>query len=178
MDDSSPNAISELYDRYNRLVYSLAYFIVGDTSTAEEVTQDVFLRIWEKASTYREDEAKVNTWLTSITRYRAIDILRKRRIRVDTEAIGLEDIPLKLIPNDSSVEELTEKTDRRITIRKAILTLPEEQRRVLYLAYFSGLSHSEISNHIGEPLGTVKTRIRLGMQKLREILENDKSISS
>jgi len=171
-------ALSELYDRYSRLVYSLAVHTLGDPVTAEEVTQDVFFRVWEKAGTYRSDQAKVSTWLVSITRNRAIDMLRRRGIRPEGHSIGWDE------QNDSSLsktnsrapEEMAAQAIQSQQIRDAIARLPADQRRVLALAFFAGLSHSEIAAQLGEPLGTVKTRIRMAMQKLRSWLQEEQLV--
>lgn len=164
-------ALSALYDRYSRLVYSVALNVVGDGATAEEITQDVFFRIWEKASSYRAEQARVSTWLTSITRYRAIDVLRQRAVRPERDSVGWDDLPLSAEPAaPDDPEETTALRQSQQRVRVALSTLPADQRHALALAYFRGLSHSEIAEQLGEPLGTIKTRIRLGMQKLRELL--------
>lgn len=163
-------ALSELYDRYGRLVFSLALNSVGDQATAEEVTQDVFLRVWQRAGQYQADRGKVSTWLTVITRNRSVDQLRRRSVRLDRHAapwaeIAAEDAPAIQGPEPAVVLRL-----EREEIRRAVSQLPEEQRRVLALAYFKGLTQSQIAEALDLPLGTVKTRIRLGMQKLRGLL--------
>ncbi len=169
-----PEALSALYDRYGRLVFSLALHALGDQALAEEITQDVFFRIWEKASTYRLEEAKVSTWLTSITRHRAIDVLRQREVRPGLEHTEWSETQLMVIPDGAdSPEEVTEHALQQELVRRAVALLPVEQSQVLALAYFQGLTHSQIAALCGEPLGTVKTRIRLAMQKLREILVDD-----
>jgi len=168
------DALSTLYDRYSRLVFSLALHVVGDRETAEEVTQDVFYRVWENAATYRSDQAKLTTWMTSITRYRSIDILRKRRVRPERDSLDWEDTGLDgstgLL---DSPEELTDLALQQRRVRLAIAALPPDQKEVLALAYFQGLSHSQISEKLGQPLGTVKTRIRLAMQRLRDLLKDE-----
>jgi RNA polymerase sigma-70 factor, ECF subfamily len=167
-------ALSALYDRYGRLVFSLALHALGDQALAEEITQDVFFRIWEKASTYRPEEAKVSTWLTSITRHRAIDVLRQRGVRPVLDHTEWSETQLMLVPDGAdSPEEVAERALQQELVRRAVALLPVEQSRVLELAYFQGLTHSQIAIVCGEPLGTVKTRIRLAMQKLREILVDD-----
>ena len=166
-------ALSELYDRYCRLVFSMALNTVGDPETAEEITQDVFIRVWEKAVTYRSEQAKVSTWVTSITRYRAIDVLRQRGVRAEQHSVGWEDVSPNDEPRSEGPERQTEQSLEAQRVRSAIQVLPPDQRDALALAYFQGLSHSEIADRLGEPLGTVKTRIRLGMQKLRESLSSD-----
>jgi len=167
-------ALDALYDRYSRLVYSLAFHIVGDPESAEEITQDVFFRVWEKASTYRAEQAKVSTWITSITRYRSIDLLRQRSARPEKDSLGWEDVPLASEPSVDGPEAASELLIEGGRLRRALEALPRDQRQALELAYFQGLSHSEIAERLSHPLGTVKTRIRLAMQKLREVLQDDR----
>lgn len=174
---SKTEALSVLYDRYGRLVFSLAIHIVGDQATAEEITQDVFFRIWEKASTYRVEQAKVSTWLTSITRYRAIDILRQRGVRPEQNSVDWAEDTLSMLPAGADdPEDATELSMEQKRIQKALANLPEDQRQAVALAYFQGMTHTEIADTLKVPLGTVKTRIRLAMQKLREMLRDDRSV--
>jgi RNA polymerase sigma-70 factor, ECF subfamily len=173
----SNDALSELYDRYSRLVYSLAFHIVGDKALAEEVIQDVFFRVWDKSSTYRAEEAKVNTWLTSITRNRAIDILRKRSIRPEFYSDGWDvhsNITLQAPDNPELSAEINIRRERIIAAMKM---LPVDQVDALTLSYFFGLSHKQIAEQLDEPLGTIKTRIRLAMRKLKDVLSEDQSMS-
>jgi RNA polymerase sigma-70 factor, ECF subfamily len=168
------DALSVLYDRYGRLVYSLAFQMMGDVAAAEEVTQDVFFRIWEKAHTYRADQARVSTWITSITRYRSIDLLRRRGTRPDHTSLAWDDLPLNVTPVAAGdPENMTELSLLQKRVRDAIATLPAEQKKALALAYFKGLTHREIAELLGNPLGTVKTRIRAGMQKLKDLLKDE-----
>lgn len=172
-------ALGTLYDRYGRLIYSIAMQTVGDGATAEEITQDVFVRVWEGAHTYRADMAKFRSWIISIARHRAIDELRRRGVRVERLTItwgepeggenDLEQFP-ELI-DTLNPEEQTEQLMRQRGIRQAVAQLPQDQRQVLGMAFFYGLSHSEIAEQLGQPLGTVKSRIRLAMQKLRDVLQ-------
>lgn len=165
------DALGELYDRYSRLVFSLALYAVGDPGSAEEVTQDVFMRVWEKAHTYRPEQAKVTTWLSSITRYRSIDLLRRQKVRPEGSSLGWDEAPPgELVADQVDPETYTEQEIEKWRVRQAVSTLPVDQRSALALAYFQGMSHSEIAEALDEPLGTIKTRIRLGMQKLREQL--------
>ena len=164
-------ALSELYDRYGRLVFSLALNSVGDSATAEEVTQDVFLRVWQRARQYRDDRGKVSTWLTGITRHRAIDQLRRRGSRPEQHSVAWADISATSVLAVNGPEKSAVLTMERERVRAAVARLPNEQKEVLALAYFQGLTQSQISKALGLPLGTVKTRIRLGMQKLRERLQ-------
>ncbi|MFN2196399.1 MAG: RNA polymerase sigma factor [Anaerolineales bacterium] len=170
---SNRDALAVLYDRYGRLVFSLAVNIVGDQAAAEEITQDVFLSVWEKAHTYRASAARVSTWLSSIARYRAIDILRRRGVRPEQSSISWDDVGENLLPVDYSTVELAELGMLQKRVRAAISELPAEQREALALAFFGGYSHQEISQALGQPLGTVKTRIRLAMKKLRDRLDAD-----
>ena len=163
-------ALSELYDRYGRLVFSLAVNSVGDSATAEEITQDVFLRVWQRARQYRADRSKVSTWLTSITRHRAIDQLRRRHSRTKQHNVAWSQIPAMAEPAVDGPESATHLTIERERVRTAISHLPKEQKQVLALAYFKGMTQSQIAEALDLPLGTVKTRTRLGMQKLRETL--------
>ncbi len=168
-------ALGVLYDRYGRLVFSLAYRILNDAAAAEEVTQEVFLQIWTKAGTFQSGLGKVSTWLTSVTRHRAIDDLRRKRIRPEGHRMEWDpsedgDDPQWIDP--LNVPAQVELTIQNRAIRQAISQLPKDQQQALALAYFYGLSHQEIAETTGEPLGTIKTRIRLGMQKLRQTLNS------
>jgi RNA polymerase sigma-70 factor (ECF subfamily) len=168
---AEPAAARILYGRYGRLVYSLAQQVVGDTAAAEEVTQDVFLLVWEKAGTYRAEKAKVATWIARIARNRAIDVLRQQRSR-DTRSKGAWEELKKAAETPGPDPGDTMETERvHARVREAVSALPADQRDALVLAYFQGLTHQEIAAQLGEPLGTIKTRIRAAMQKLRGMLE-------
>ena len=176
---SSAEAMSVFYDRYSRLVFSLALNVVGDHATAEEITQDVFFRVWDRANTYRVEQAKVSTWLTSITRYRSIDVLRRRSSRPEKDSVRWEDVSLNTLPTSADdTEELVALSLTRVRVQAAVASLPAEQRQALALAFFQGLTHSEIAEILGDPLGTVKTRIRSGMKKLRDILKEEAGVSN
>lgn len=160
------DALIELHTRYARMVYAVAYRILGDQMAAEEVTQDTFMRLWDKGHTYDPARGQFTTWLLTITRRRAIDVIRqqKRRIPDNYETLSLDE-------HQYLYEQLPEndpQTDLRRSLIAELRLLPSEQRECLALAYFYGLSHSDIAAQLALPLGTVKTRIRLGMQKLRE----------
>jgi RNA polymerase sigma-70 factor (ECF subfamily) len=166
-------ALSELYDRYSRLVFSLALNSVGDPATAEEVTQDVFVRVWQRAKQYRAEQGKVSTWLTSIARNRAIDQLRRRSSRPEQHSVAWAEVSPQAMPAINGPERATERTMERERVRAAVAQLPEEQKRVLALAYFQGYTQSQIAKSLDLPLGTVKTRIRLAMEKLRHTLQDE-----
>ena len=167
-------ALDELYNRYSRLVYSLALKMVSDPATAEEITLDVFTRVWEKAGTYRAEQAQVNTWLVSMTRHRAIDWLRRQKVRLDQSSLSWAEVSPDAAPQTNGTPEQTvEMTLRKQRVRAAVAQLPPDQQEALALAYFKGQSHREIAETLGQPLGTIKTRIRLGMQKLRQLLQDE-----
>jgi RNA polymerase sigma-70 factor, ECF subfamily len=170
---SQENALSVLYDRYSRLVYSVALNALSDPAKAEEVTQDVFVRVWEKADTFRVEQGHVATWLAGITRNRSIDVFRRGRSRLEDQQISWEDAESFNPTDPQNVEAEADLAQRQRRVRWAVAQLPDEQKRALGLAYFQGLSHPEIAQTLGEPLGTIKTRIRLGMQKLRLLLQNE-----
>lgn len=175
---SQEQALAQLYDRYNRLIFSLALAIVNDRETAEEITLDVFIRVWQKAATYRAEQAKVSTWLTHIARHHAIDILRRRAARLDQSALHWEDAIRNVESSQPDPQESAELSLRRMRIHAALARLPDEQRQALLLAYFGGYTQNQIAEMLTQPLGTIKTRLRLAMQKLREFLkEEDKSIA-
>lgn len=170
--EGQADALSALYERYSRLVYSLARHITGDDARAEEITLDVFTRVWQKADTYRSDLAKVNTWITRLARNRAIDVLRREQARLDGSSIRLDRVSYELHSRQPNPESAAVSAFHQQRVRQAIDTLPDEQRLALSLAYYSGFTHQQIADKLSLPLGTVKTRIRLAMKKLRRALED------
>lgn len=168
-----PDALGELYERYHRLIFSLALNTVGDYAAAEEITLDIFTRLWEKADTYHAHQAKVSTWLLSMTRYRSIDVLRQRNSRREHDKVSWADMSSAAHPSPNSPEEIVELTQQREHIRAAIAQLPADQKQTLALAYFRGYTHRQIAEILQQPLGTVKTRLRSAMQKLRQALQDD-----
>lgn len=168
-----PEALEVLYDRYSKLVFSLAYNSLGERNAAEDIVQEVFTRIWQKADTYQAERGQVTTWLSSITRYRTIDMLRRRGVRPEKSSVSWAELPGGEIADGGATDQIAEQALLRKKVRQAVNKLPIEQRKALALAYFRGYSHREIAENLNEPLGTVKTRIRLGMQKLREYLRDE-----
>lgn len=166
-------ALDQLYNRYSRLIFGLAFLIVGDRSTAEEITLDVFMRVWQKAASYRADQAKVSTWLTHIARHHAIDVLRRQAARPDQSALSWDEITFDGPSHTQDPQELAEHSLRRERVRIAIARLPVDQKQALMLAYFGGYTQTQIAEILNQPLGTVKTRIRLAMQKLRDLLHDE-----
>jgi RNA polymerase sigma-70 factor (ECF subfamily) len=169
-------ALAQLYDRYNRLVFSLALAIINDRAVAEEITLDVFMRVWQKAGTYRPDQAKVSTWLTHIARHHAIDVLRRQSVRADQYAVEWEESSPKQETSENNPQESTESAQQRQRVQAALDQLPEEQKQALIMAYFHGYTQSEIADLLKQPLGTIKTRLRLAMQKLRDFLREEEPV--
>ena len=169
-----PEAVRILYRRHGRIVHGVALSVLGNADEAEEVTQDVFLRAWEKAASYQPEKARVITWLARIARNRSIDVLRKGGARA--AHVSDAGTSLDLLPDATAVDpgESAELALRRRIVTAALETLPEQQRRALSLAFLQGLTHREIAERLGEPLGTVKTRIRDAMHRMRAVLESEK----
>ena len=167
--EGDENALTQLYDGTNRLVYELALRILGDSSSAEDVTLEVYLQVWRTAAIYGPARGRVSSWLVTLTRSRAIDSLHSHRRRTAILEQSLEEIS---DPQDlhSGPERLSIEAAQTSMIHKFLAELPIDQRHAIELAYFSGLSHSEIAARTGLPLGTAKTRIRLGMVRLRQLL--------
>ncbi|GIV90816.1 MAG: DNA-directed RNA polymerase sigma-70 factor [Chloroflexus sp.] len=162
-------ALGELYDRYAALVYAIALRITGDRQTAEEVMQDVFQNIWQTAGGFRRQAGLVVHWLIGISRHRAIDALRSKRERARRREVTGVDVGT-LLP--AAVESVLEQRMLRETVRAALADLPPAQRQAIEMAYYGGLTQSEIAEQLGEPLGTIKTRLRLGLLKLRDVLRS------
>jgi RNA polymerase sigma-70 factor (ECF subfamily) len=161
-------AFRVLYQRFGSLVYSTCLRIVRDSQVAEDVTQEIFLRIWRKPERYVAQRGRFLTWLTSVTRNRAVDEVRSRNRRFRHETASPEEQEREIAGPETNDPALTaELADQRRLILAAMAGLPEEQRQVIELAYFGGLTQAEIAERLSQPLGTVKTRIRLGMRKLR-----------
>lgn len=166
-----PDALEALYQRYHRLVFSLALNVVFEKTAAEEITLDIFTKVWEKAATYQPERAQVKTWLVTLTRNRAIDWLRRQQVRVDGSSISWAQISPENTPASAdNPAHATETKLRQERIRAAVAQLPPEQQQVVVLAYFKGRTHREIAELTNLPLGTVKTRLRLAMQKLHRLL--------
>jgi len=159
--------LAELYDRHSRVVYSLALRIVRDQRDAEEVVQDVFAQAWRQSGNYSAGRGSVIAWLMTLTKSRAVDRLRGRRARPDATA---EVEPVDLSDTSPLPDERLVSTVQAASVRAALESLPLLQRIAIELAFYEGLTHTEIADRLEEPLGTVKTRIRQGLQKLRDQL--------
>ena len=169
VERKDPAAFEIVYDRHGGAAYSLAYRIVGDRAVAEEVTQEAFLSVWRTGARFDRARGSVRTWLLGVVRNRAIDMLRREAGRAPTVSLELDTVPeqeSRFEPTDA--EALRRESGREV--RGALRDLPEDQLKVVQLAYFGGLSHSEIAEVLGMPLGTVKGRMRLAMEKMRATL--------
>ncbi|MGE3960253.1 MAG: sigma-70 family RNA polymerase sigma factor [Dehalococcoidia bacterium] len=167
-------ALEALYDRYSALVFSVSLRVLHDPQLAEDVVQEVFLRLWRQPASFDPGRGRFISWLMSVTRNRALDELRRvsRRNRSEDQEED-ESNPLDALATSDRMDDPVlgaELREQREAVRTAMTRLPPEQRRAIELAYFSGLTQAEISDVTGDPLGTVKTRIRLGMRKLRDAL--------
>ena len=170
IDLKSKVALEALYDRYSGAIYSLAVRMLRDAGAAEEVTQDAFFNVWRRASSFRRDRGKASSWLFSIGHHRIIDEVRRRRRREQTQVHY--DVELIDQPADDTNDpaRFAGLQVQRSILKDALSTLRVEQREVVVLAYYGGLTHSEIAKRLGQPLGTVKTRMRLALKKLRLVL--------
>jgi RNA polymerase sigma-70 factor, ECF subfamily len=155
-------AMTAIYDRYSPIVYSVALRVLSDTSAAEDVMQEIFMQLWRKPHMFDGSRGSMGAWLAVIARHRAIDTLRRRKPETDVEDVVL-----------SSIHSLESDTERNLIVakvRKLIQTMPGQQQQALQMAFFEGLTHAEIAQKTGEPLGTVKTRIRSGLISIRKEL--------
>lgn len=160
-------ALAALYDRMSSLAFGLALRVVGSADTAEDVVQDAFLRIWHRADRYEPERGAARPWVLRVVRNVAIDRLRTTDARSRAETRSHQaDVALVNAPEQP--EDTASRSERSRTLRRALAELPAEQRRAIEIAYFEGLSHSEIAERERMPLGTVKTRIREGVLRLRE----------
>lgn len=155
-------AMAALYDRYSSVVYAVALRVLQDTSAAEDVLQDIFMQLWRKPEAFDASRGNMAAWLAVIARHRAIDSLRRRRPEND-----IEDVVVSVEPDMASEADRARSMGK---VRDALGTMAMAQRSALEMAYFEGLTHAEIAQKTGEPLGTIKTRIRTGLLALRKAL--------
>ena len=166
IESRDADALALLYDRHAGRLIGLAHRILGDTGEAEEILQEVFLHVWRAATTFDPSRGPVLAWLLVATRSRSIDRLRSRRPGKSAGMTSLEEAPETASREDVEADAASREWEAQC--RAVIAELPEDQRRALELAYFEGLTHQEIAERTATPLGTVKTRVRLGLMKLRE----------
>jgi RNA polymerase sigma-70 factor, ECF subfamily len=155
-------AMAALYDRYSPIVYSVALRVLQDTGRAEDVLQDIFMQLWRNPGAFDASRGNMAAWLAVIARHRAIDALRRRR-----PESNIEDVVVCVEPDMASDADRSRTLDK---VRGALETMPTPQKSALEMAYFEGLTHVEIAEKTGEPLGTIKTRIRAGLLSLRKVL--------
>ena len=167
-------ALAALYDRYRLILFGLVVRILNDRQEAEDVLQEAFLQVWRRAGDFDEARGRVFTWLVTIARSRALDRLRAIGSRARLADEVLAHSSEREWAGDAAEDAV--KSEQGTIVRQALRELPEEQRRALFLAYFEGLTQAEISARLGEPLGTVKTRMRSGLIKLRELLRQARGL--
>ena len=163
------DALARLYDSTNRILYGLTLRILRDKVAAEDVLLEVYVQVWRRGEIYKPSKGTPLGWLLTIARSRAIDALRSRAFRECGQQDPLETVGAVADPAPSP-EENTSISQRRACVQRCLAELPKDQREAIELAFFSGLSHTEVAETLGQPLGTVKTRVRLGMFHLRESL--------
>lgn len=171
VQDGNPRAFELLYDRHGGAGFSLAYRMVGDRVTAEDISQEAFLSIWRSRHRYQADRGSVRTWVLGIVHHRAIDALRRNLVhdRRRSSAEGIEE--RHEAPERERTDVEAARREEAEHVRTALGHLPDEQCRVIELAYFGGFSHSQIADMLEMPIGTVKGRMRLGLEKLRKGLK-------
>jgi len=173
MADGDERALATLYDRFAGVLYGMAFRIVGEGADAEEVVLACFSQAWREAVRFRSERGSVIAWLTMICRSRALDLVRARARRAkltDSAVVADPAAPPAMGRSDDSPDDIMAHDERSRQVQTALASLPAPQQEAIRLAYYDGLSHSEIAERLGQPLGTVKTRVRLAMQKLRETL--------
>jgi RNA polymerase sigma-70 factor (ECF subfamily) len=157
-------ALAELYDRYGKVAYGLAYRVLQNSSLAEDAVQEAFLAVWRTAGTYIRERGKPSTWLLTLVHRRAVDIVRREQRRRPPESV---EEPVSNVP--AAEEEVTLR-DRRRAVQAALRQLPADQREAIELAYYGGLTQSELAQQLGVPLGTVKSRMFAGLRRLGDLL--------
>lgn len=156
------SAMAALYDRYSSIVYAVALRVLQDTGAAEDVLQDIFMQLWRNPGAFDATRGNMSAWLAVIARHRAIDALRRRRPENDIEDV--------VVAVESDLASQADRSRTMDKVRCVLHTMPALQRSALEMAYFEGLTHTEIAEKTGEPLGTIKTRIRAGLLSLRRVL--------
>jgi RNA polymerase sigma-70 factor (ECF subfamily) len=171
VQDGNPRAFEMLYDRHGGAAFSLAYRMVGNRVTAEDISQEAFLSIWRSRLRYQQERGSVRTWVLGIVHHRAIDALRRNLVheRRRSSAEGIEE---RFEAPELTDVEVARREEAR-EVHGAIAELPDEQSRVIELAYFGGFSHSRIAEMLDEPIGTIKGRMRLGLEKMRRSLTEE-----
>jgi RNA polymerase sigma-70 factor (ECF subfamily) len=162
IDAGNEDAMAMLYDRFSQIVYSVALRVLGDTSAAEDVMQEVFMQLWRNPQAFRSSRGSMGAWLAVIARHRAIDHLRRRKTETDIEDV--------IISVDARIDDEMERHAFLGKVRSILSGLPEPQRTAMEMSFFDGLTHVEIAKKTGDPLGTIKTRIRTALTSIRRAL--------
>jgi RNA polymerase sigma-70 factor (ECF subfamily) len=168
LQQREPSALAELYDRYGRMAYSLIYRIVHDVGVAEDLVQETFLRVWNRSQGFDAERGALGAWLLAVARNRAIDYVRSAGGKMARAALELEHAEHPTLFGNFEADVLSQ--DRARSVRGALERLNENQRHVIELAYFEGLSQTEMAERMGQPLGTVKTWVRTALKNLRDDL--------
>jgi len=160
-------ALAQLYDRYSRVAYGLALRIVRDQALAEDAVQEAFVTLWLSAGSFRAEKAKPSTWILTLVHRRAVDVVRREERRRAAPLVdGMEEPDERALPADEEIE----LNDRRRLVQEALRQLPDDQREALELAYYGGLTQSELAERLSVPLGTIKSRMFTGLRRLRDLL--------
>jgi RNA polymerase sigma-70 factor, ECF subfamily len=171
--DGNPDAFEVIYDRHGGAAFSLAYRMVGDRNVAEDITQEAFLSMWRSRARFDRERGSVRTWVLGIVHHRTIDALR-RNIAHDRRRTSAEGLEERQEASERTEVEVARRDEAR-EIREAMQTLPGEQLEVVRLAYFGGFTHTQIAEMLNQPVGTVKGRMRLGLEKLRRALSPEEA---
>lgn len=167
MQDGDRNAVAVLYDRYGSAAYGLAYRITNDATIAEDAVQDAFVSVWQQAARFDPARGKARTWLLTIVHHKAIDAVRRRSGRAER---ALPEGPEEFVSTHGNPEEQAVWNMEAAAVRDALARIPDDQRRTIEMAYFMGMTHVEIAEQMNVPPGTVKSRLRIGLEKMRAYL--------
>ena len=167
MQQGDQTSVAELYERYGGAAYGLAFRITNDGTLAEDVVQDAFVSVWKQCGRFDAGRGQVRSWLLTIVHHKAIDAVRRRTNRAER---ALPEGPEEFVAAQGRPEEIAEMTMDAAAVREAVAQIPDDQRTTITLAYFEGMTHVEIAERMQVPLGTVKSRLRIGLEKMREYL--------
>lgn len=172
IEQQDQSALAQLYERYGRPVYSLTYRVLQNTALAEEATQDTFMKVWKQSARWDSDKGVLTSWLLTIARYTAIDRLRQEQRQTAPQMVSIDAI---VAPESEEGQPEDIILRDGVVLRHLLTQIPQEQAQVIEMGFFQGLTHTELAERLDQPLGTIKTRARLGLQKLRALwneLEN------
>jgi RNA polymerase sigma-70 factor (ECF subfamily) len=170
-------ALAVFYDRHSRLAFGLAYRLLGERGAAEDVVQEAFLNVWRRAASYQIGRASARSWLMSIVHNLAIDRRRGRAGRSASD-VAIDDVAPFMESTDEDAFEIVARSLEAAQVQRVLFELPEDQRQTIIMAYFGGLTQQEISERTGTPLGTIKSRMRLGLRRMRTLIEGSVATAS